>query len=154
MALADSAFWSELLRRTLARYDPDLLRPVASRLIKPRNQWPTEDLIERIVAGTTNPAILDRRLKDLEPACRQVLAVIGHSRQPCWSFGNLVELVIALGHADGVKPLFTLLESGLLYPLLTPLAPPAEDQPATVTTRIKSFEQWLGFATTSGLTVF
>src|SRR5580700_11150360 len=117
MALAEPAFWSELLRRTLARYEEDLLRPVAARLIKPRNQWPLDDLIERILDATSNPAVLDRRLQDLEPACRQALALIGHSRQPCWAFGNLVELLLALGHSDGVRPVLSLLESGLLYPL-------------------------------------
>jgi hypothetical protein len=154
MAQADHAFWSHLLRRTLALYDEGLLRTVAARLIRPRNQWPVENLIERILDATTNPAALDRRLKDLPPACRQVLALIGHSRQPCWPFGNLVELLIALGHADGLKPLFTLLESGLLYPLLTPLAAAADDSAAPASMRIKSFEQWLGFATGSGLAVF
>jgi hypothetical protein len=151
MALADSAFWSDLLRRTLARYDDDLLRAVAARFIRPRGQWPTEDLIERLIAAATNPAAVDRRLKDLEPACRQVLALVGHSRQPCWAFGNLVELVIALGHADGIRPLLTLLETGLLYPLFTPPAP--GDAPRLMP-RVKSFEQWLGFATAGGLTVF
>jgi len=154
MVLAEPAFWSDLLQRTLTRYEEDLLRPVAARLIKPRNQWPIDDLIERILAATTNPAVLDRRLKDLEPACRHVLALIGHSRQPCWSFGNLVEMLITLGHADGVKPLFELLENGLLYPLLTPLSPPPDANFANNGSRLKSFEHWLGFATTSGLTVF
>ncbi len=153
MSLADPALWSDLLRRTLARYEEELLRQVAARLIRPRNQWPTDDLIDRIAAATDNPAALDRRLKDLEPACRQALALIGHSRQMCWSFGNLVELLIALGHADGVKPLFTLLETGLLYPLVTPLNPAVNGQ-EPIGTRLKTFEQWLGFATSSGLTVF
>ncbi len=154
MALAEPAFWSELLRRTLTRYEDDLLRPVVSQLIKPRNQWPVDDLIERSLVATANTAVIDRRLQDLDPASRQVLALIGHSRQPCWSFGNLVELVIALGHPDGVKPLFALLEAGLLYPLLTPLAPPVESNGQTAGVRLKNFEQWLGFATTGGLTVF
>jgi hypothetical protein len=153
MALADPASWSDLLRRTLTRYEEKLLRLVATHLIKPRNQWPVADLIDRILDTAANPAVLDRRLKDLEPACRKVLALIGHSRQPCWAFGNLVELVIALGHSDGVKPLLSLLECGLLYPLLTPLSP-SDDNDLPAPPSINTFEQWLGFAARSGLTVF
>ena len=97
MAFHDAAFWFDLLRRTLTAYDEPLLRQVASRLIKPRNQWPVEELIERIVAAAGNPAALDRRLKEQGAAERQVLALIGHSRQPVWDVGNLVELTLALG---------------------------------------------------------
>src|SRR5436305_13029776 len=129
MPRPDAASWSERFRQALERYDEPLLRQVAARLIKPRNQWPAADLIERCVAVVENPAILDRRLQDLEPASRQVLAVIARSRQPRWVLGNLVELAIALGHADGLKPVLALLEAGLLYP----------DGAGT----IKSFEQWL-----------
>ena len=43
-----------------------------------------------------NPPVLDRRLEDLAPASKQVLALIGHSRQPVWSLGNLVYAVLAL----------------------------------------------------------
>ena len=101
MYLFDPALWSELQRRTLTCYDAALLRQVAARLVKPRNQWPAEELIERGAAILSNPAVIDRRLQDLTPAARQVLALISHSRQPCWNLGNLVELVIALGHGDG-----------------------------------------------------
>ena len=67
MPIPDSAFWSDLLRSTLASYDEAPLRQVAARLIKPRNQWPVEELIERCVAAVENPAVLDRRLADLTP---------------------------------------------------------------------------------------
>src|SRR4051794_22505925 len=120
MLLPDPASWSELQRGTLACYDEPLLRQVVGRLVKPRNQWPVEDLIERSVETTSNPAVLDRRLKELEPAGRLVLALMGHSRQPCWSLGNLVEMLLALGQVDGLQPVLALLESGLLYPDLGP----------------------------------
>ncbi|MGG7379597.1 hypothetical protein ACQ7B2_12855, partial [Escherichia coli] len=77
-----------------------------ARLVKPRSHWPVEELIERSVAAAANPAVLDRRLQDLEPAARQVLALIGHSRQPCWQVGNLVEMAMALGQPDGLRPVF------------------------------------------------
>jgi hypothetical protein len=152
MALPDAASWSDLLRRSLAAYDESLLRQVAGRLLKPRNQWPADELIERIAATAANPAALDRRLQELEPSGRQILALIGHSRQPVWEVGNLVELALALGHADGLKPVFALLETGLLFPTLggEPGNPAAGSPPP----KVKSFEQWLGFPGPGGLTVF
>src|SRR5262245_59814341 len=105
---------TDRVREILQHYDEGLLRQVAGRLVKTRSQWPAEELVERCLAATTNAAVLDRRLKDLEPAGRQLLAVIGHSRQPRWRLGSLVELSMALGQPDGLKPVLTLLETGLL----------------------------------------
>jgi Helicase conserved C-terminal domain len=146
MPTPDSAFWSDLLRSTLASYDEALLRQVAARLIKPRNQWPVEELIERCVGGAENPAVLDRRMADLDAAPRRLLALIGHSRQPSWDLGNLIEMLFALGSEDGLQPVFALLNAGLLYPRLP------ETQGAAV--RIKTFEQWLAFPGAAGLSVF
>jgi hypothetical protein len=151
MALSDAALWSTLLRRTLSAYEEPLLRQVAGRLLKPRNQWPVDELIERSVATASNPAVIDRRLQELEPSGRQVLALIGHSRQPAWDVGNLVEMALALGHADGLKPVFALLEAGLLFPTLGAEAGETDDG---ATPRVKTFEQWLGFPGAGGLTVF
>src|SRR5437016_6077619 len=114
MAVAGAEYWADLLQRTLAVYAEPLLRGVAAKLLKPRNQWPAEELIARCVATAANPAVVDRRLQEQDAASRQLLALIGHSRQPVWSLGNLVELAIALGHTDGVKPVFDLLSAGLL----------------------------------------
>ncbi len=139
------AFWTDLLRQTLASYDEPLLRQTAARLIRPRNQWPVEELIERCVAGAENPAVLDRRLTDLEAAPRRLLALIGHSRQPSWDLGNLVEMLLALGCPDGLQPVFALLQAGLLFPRLP------EEAGAG---RIKTFEQWLAFPGAIGLAVF
>jgi hypothetical protein len=152
MAVPEASTWFTLLRRTLAAYDEPLLRLVVGRLLKPRNQWPVDELIERIAAAAANPAVLDRRLQELEPACRQLLALIGHSRQPVWEVGNLVELALALGNVDGLKPVFTLLEAGLLFPTLgaEPGGPAVEGTPP----KVKTFEQWLGFPGPGGLTVF
>jgi hypothetical protein len=144
--MADPAYWTEQLRRTLACYDEPLLRQVASRLVRPRNQWPAEELIERSLAITANPAQLDRRLQELEPASRKVLALIGHSRQPAWSLGNLVEMLFALGHTEGLQPIFALLEAGLLYPLLHLPVEPSGNGKVTV----RSFDQWLGQAGAGG----
>jgi hypothetical protein len=140
---ADASLWSDRVQRTLVRYDEALLRQVAAQLVKPRNQWPIEELINRSVATAVNPAVLDRRLQDLAPASRQVLALIAHSRQMCWPLGNLVEMVLALGHADGLKPVFALLEAGLLYPVMDESGSP-----------LRSLEHWLAGAGSAGLTVF
>jgi hypothetical protein len=143
MAPTDPAAWTDRLKQTLQRYDPALVRAVATRLVKPRNEWPVEDLIERCAAVADNTPVIDRRLRELDPAARRVLALLAHSRQPRWRLGSLLEFLAALGHAEGPRPVFTLFEAGLLYP----------DLPDDVT-RLRSFEQWLGQASAVGFTVF
>lgn len=151
MPLAEATSWSERLRGTLERYDEGLLRQVAARLVKPRNQWPVEDLIARILATVDNPAVIDRRLQELGPAGRQLLALLGHSRQPRWALGHLVELLLTLGHEDGLAPVFDLLAAGLLYPILPTQSDGTEDNPDILRFkpspggRVKSFEQWLAY---------
>src|SRR5262249_33973909 len=105
--------WSLLLRQTLQHYDGALLRSVAGKLVRPRNEWPVEELIDRSVATVANAAVIDRRLHELGPAERRLLALIAHSRQPRWRLGSLLELLAALGHAEGPLPVFSLLEAGL-----------------------------------------
>jgi hypothetical protein len=144
MPRIDPASWSDRVRRTLERYDEALVRQVAARLIKPRNQWPVEELIERCVSTLGNPAVLDRRLQELEPAQRRLLALIGHSRQPRWRLGSLLEMLAALGHAEGPGPVLDLFEAGLLYP----------DLLAHNTPRLQSFEAWLGQGSVAGFPVF
>jgi hypothetical protein len=164
MSAIDASYWSELQRHALASYDEALLRQVAARLVKPRNQWPAADLIERSAAAIANPVLIDRRFQDLTPPARRVLALIGHSRQPYWDLGNLVELTLALGHSDGLQPVLELLEAGMLYPGLRhprsnktpssngvssshPSAGPARG-------KLKSFEQWMAAPGPEGLLVF
>jgi hypothetical protein len=153
MPVLDPAYWSELQRQTLTCYEEALLRQVAARLVKPRNQWPVEDLIERGVATLENPVVIDRRLQDLTPPARRVLALIGHSRQPYWHLGNLVELTIALGHGDGLQPAMELLDAGLLYPRLH-CAGEAASSNGVAAKKIKSFEQWMAAPGPAGLQVF
>src|SRR5437588_8946918 len=123
--------WSDILRQTLTCYDEPLLRRVAARLIKPRNQWPAAELITRCAATAADITIIDRRLGELDAAGRRLLALIGHSRQPLWNMGNLVELLIALGQEDGLAPVLALLEAGLLYPLLIEVEGRSGDRPPT-----------------------
>lgn len=139
----------ERVVETLTRYDEALVRKVATRLVRPRNQWPVEDLIQRCLETLNNPVVLDRRLEDLTQSSRRVLALVGHSRQPVWSLGNLVEMSMALGEEDGLAPVLELLEAGLLYPLLAPSMLSSDRKP-----RLISFSQWLGAAGTTSLSVF
>src|SRR5262245_4400054 len=122
MPSTDSALWSTHLQRTLEAYDEPLLRQVANKLCKPRSQWPAAALIARCLATSSKAAAIGRRLDDLEPSARRLLALIGHSRQARWTVGSLVELMVALGEADGLQPVMAVLEAGLLYPELIPLS--------------------------------
>jgi hypothetical protein len=132
MPLHDSAYWTDRLRQTLTRYREPLLREMATRLIKPRSRWPVEELIDRCVAFAGNPVQIDRRLKELPLVGRRLLALIAHSRQPQWRVGNLLEMLVAVGHVADVAPILELLEGGLIYPVL----------PSTFAT-LPRFEEWL-----------
>jgi hypothetical protein len=146
MPLPDTPDWSDRLRQALRRYDEVLLRPVAARLVRSRGQWPADELIDRAAATVVNAAVIDRRLHDLDPAARQLLALIARSRQPRWRLGNLVELAIALGRREEpFQPILALFENGLLYP---------EPEALAGNSRLKSFEQVIGMATGGGLAVF
>jgi hypothetical protein len=134
--------WNQHTRHTLKRYDEALLRQVAHKLCKPRNQWPVDEILDRVAAALNNAAMIDRRLKELPTACRQILAVMGRGRQTRWPVGTLVEILVVLGHEDGLAPLVTLLESGLLLPELFPLGSDP-DQEKSNRTRFKNFASWL-----------
>ncbi|MFM7150362.1 MAG: hypothetical protein ACKO23_11010, partial [Gemmataceae bacterium] len=140
--------WNDRVRETLARYQESLLREVAGRLVRPRNQWPVEDLISRFVDTLENPAVLDRRLGDLPLESRRMVALIGHSRQSEWSLGNLIEMIMALGHEDGLAAVTSLLDAGLLFPVFDLTTASSRKN------QLASFAQWLGNAGTIPLTVF
>ncbi|MBI1831717.1 MAG: hypothetical protein HYR84_09735 [Planctomycetes bacterium] len=144
MTLGTNERWTRHIRHTLKRYDDALLRQVAHRLCKPRNQWPVDELLDRIVSVFDNLAMVDRRLKEMPAACRQILAVIAQSRQPRWPVGSLVEILATLGAADGLAPIVTLLESGLLLPELLPFGVEPADDKANNRARLKDFSVWLG----------
>jgi hypothetical protein len=145
------------VRQALQRYDEAILRKVAARLVRPRGQWPAEELIERCVATLGNAAVIDRRCQCLEPASRRVLSLIGHSRQPRWYVGNLVEMLAALGHEDGLAPVIDLLEAGLVTPDLPALPSrktgASEESSSAHTPAIQSFEVWLAQTPPPRLTI-
>ena len=148
MPVPETVSWPDRIADAMGRYDEALLRKVAARLARPRGQWPVADLIARCVEMLDNPVALDRRIAELEPASRQVLAMLGHSRQPVWRLGSVVEFTMALGHADGLAPILDLLEAGLIYPLLGPTTFDGRGL------RMLNFNHWLGLAGTAGLAVF
>lgn len=119
---------------TFARYEEDLLRQVAGRLIRPRQRWPADELIERMGAALEDPVGIDRALKSLGPVARQVLRLIGLSRQMRWPLQGLADLLLLLGHVGGLGPVQELLDTGLLLPVLAPGA------------TVRSLDVWLGQA--------
>lgn len=140
---SESDLWSARCRDTLSRYSEHRLRSVAVRLTRPRLIQPLDELLDRSIATLTNPPVIDRRIKDLPPASRKLLALVGLSRQARWKVGHLLALLAALGHAEGFAPIAESLEAGLLYPEL----------PATLDT-IDDFAVWLGHAGTLDAWVF
>ena len=81
---SSNEFWADRTRQTLERYSEPLLRQVTTRLLRPRNQWPVEELIERSIETLGNAVVIDRRLKDLPVASRRLLAAVAISGQPVW----------------------------------------------------------------------
>ncbi len=139
--LADN--WTDRLGEALAAYDVSLLRAIGARLLRARNQWPADDLRERIRDAVGNAPVVDRRLKELPPACRKLLALIGLSRRPDWKVGQMLEMLAALGHAEGIGPVQTLFDEGLLYPLHR-----------TNGSRVRGFDYWLGNGSIADLRLF
>ncbi len=123
----------ESVQSSLARYDEALLRAVAARLFKPRSQWPFDELVTRAAETLTNLPVIDRRLKELPPSGRALLAAIGISRRCKWRVGQLLELLATLGHAEGLAPILTLLDAGMVVPIL----------PDSIAT-LRNWEAWLG----------
>lgn len=134
--------WTARCRAVLARYPEPLLRAVATRLVKARTTQPADDLLDKAVATLANAPVIDRRVRDLPPASRALLALVGLSRQPRWKVGHLLTLLAALGHAEGFAPVQDALDSGLLFPEL-PAGPVPDD-----------FAAWLGEAGTLNAMVF
>ena len=69
------------VRAAIGGYSEPLRRVVAAALLKPRNPIPIDELTDRLLATLGNPPGVDRRLKDLSPAARQLLALLGLGRR-------------------------------------------------------------------------
>ncbi len=127
--------WLDAVRGILERYDESLLRPVATRLCRPRNQWPVQELIDRSLQTLQNPAVVDRRLKDMPAETRRVLAVVRQSGQMRWPVGNLCEIGALLGAPIGHEAILDLIQAGLAFPDVGP--------EATARGKIKQLNSWL-----------
>ncbi|HEX4590414.1 MAG TPA: hypothetical protein VH120_10825, partial [Gemmataceae bacterium] len=116
----------------LSKYGEPLLREVAGRLFRPRNTWTAEEVRDRLLAALKNPVSIDRTLRGLSERARQLLRLVGVSRQPLWRIRGLLDLLQALGHDDGIAVVAELLGAGLVFPALPPKTVP-----------LKSFDAWL-----------
>jgi len=125
----------------LSRYSEPLLRLVAAKLVRARTNQPLDEVLDKAAGTLLNPPVIDRRLKELSPAGRKLLAAIGLSRQPTWKVGHLLALLAGLGHAEGFTPIQESLEAGLLYPELRG-------------GEVEDFAAWLGSAGTLHAVVF
>src|SRR3954451_8558398 len=105
--------WIDRVRAVLTAYDEALLRPVANQLCRPRNRWPVEELIDRSVAALQNPAVLDRRLKEIPAEARRVLALLRHADLPRWPVGTLCELGALAGTTFTHETVIELIKGGL-----------------------------------------
>jgi hypothetical protein len=111
---------TEKMRDLFTRYSEELQRAVAAKLVKPRTAIPADELVDKLVSTLLNPPVMDRRLSELPDSARKALAVIGLSRRTTWTVGSLVLTLAALGHAEGMTPITTLLDHGLACPVLPP----------------------------------
>jgi hypothetical protein len=127
----------------LAKYSETLLRSVAGKLFRPRNTWSAEEVRDRLLVALKDPVLIDRTLRTLSPTARQLLRLVGVSRQPLWRVRGLLDLLKALGHEDGIAAVQDLLAAGLIFPALPPKSVP-----------ITSFDGWLQQLTTQPLLAF
>ncbi len=121
------------VRAALDGYAEPLRRQVAAALLKSRNPIPADELTDRMVATLGNPPVVDRRLKDLPPATRKLLALLGLTRRGRWRVGHLLTALAAIGHAEGIAPVQAAFDAGLLYPVRPTDSP-----------ELTTFESWLG----------
>jgi hypothetical protein len=137
------AEWTARCRDALSSYSAPLLKEVASKLIRPRANQPTAELLEKSVGMLTNPPVIDRRIRDLSIASRKLIALVGLSRQPRWRVGHLMVLLSALGHDEGFAPIEEALRSGLAYPCSWLHSTPLDE-----------FTSWLGRGGSDSAEVF
>jgi hypothetical protein len=125
-------YWIERTTQALDGYTETLRRLVVATLLKPRTPIPVEEITSRILNTLTNAPVIDRRLRELPPASRWLLTVMGRTRQPHWKVGHILGILASLGSTEGLDPIRSLFDCGLLYP----------DRPANAG-ELPGFEPWL-----------
>lgn len=136
---ADRATWLNQVQTILDRYREELVRQVAAKLIRPRQLWAVDELRDKMVAMLDDPVGIDRALKPIAPAARQVLRLVDLSRQPRWPLQSIVDLLPIVGAREGLGPVRELLDAGLIFPDVVGSLP------------IESFDSWLSQAATAPL---
>jgi len=128
----------------LAKYSEPLLRQVAGRLIRPAEHLDARRS-PRAFCGPAlaDPVLIDRTLRTLSAPARKLLRLVGVSRQPQWRIRGLLDLLIGLGHEDGIAAVKELLAAGLIFPALPPRSVP-----------VASFDAWLQQLTTQTLSAY
>ena len=121
-------------------YAEGLLRIIAGNALKARQKLPVAELREKLLTWHSNPPQIDRRLKELTPSARTLLALMHIGKRAQWRIGTMLELVSCLhGQSadslavDGLKVVEELFLQGMIVPVANP------DRK-----KLNSFEEWLG----------
>lgn len=126
------------------------MRTVAGNALKVRQKLPVAEIREQLLTWHSNPPQIDRRLKELTPTARTLLALMHVGKRAQWRIGTLLELVSCLNGqgadtlaVDGLKVVEELFLQGMIVPLAN------QDRK-----KLNSFEEWLGQGVTQNYKVW
>src|SRR3954470_8872737 len=77
-------------------YAEPLLRKVAAHALKLRQKQPAAELRENLLRWYENPPQVDRRLREVAPPARTLLALLHLGKRSQWRVGSLLELASCL----------------------------------------------------------
>jgi hypothetical protein len=121
----------QLARQALESYSEDLRRSVANKLLRPRNTWPTEELLDRAIQALDNAVLIDRRLKEMSVPAQQLLIMAARTGRATWRIQEWMWCLGFFTSAPDIEPILEMLQSGLIFPNL------AADRP-----ELKEFAHW------------
>ncbi len=127
-----TAFYSTILQN----YHPELVRSIVTRLLRPRSQWPNEELIQRWVQSLDNPVVIDRRLKELGKSAHTVLWFSYFFQRTWWDLNLVLTMLASLGYEDSLQGIESLFQSGFLLPI-------RQGNTANQPPILNHFQQWL-----------
>lgn len=122
----ESTAWSGYCQQVWARYSDPVLRALVGRLTGRQMRQDRTALLQAIAAAQTNPPLIDRCLRKVQPETILLLTWMARSRQPLWDCQLLLSVLAALGVSDGGWTIQEALEHGLIFPSWTQAA----DEPA------------------------
>src|SRR5215212_6196797 len=82
-------------------YTEPLLRKVAGLALKPRQKQPAAELRAKLLDWHHNPPQVDRRLREVSPPARTLLALLHLGKRSQRRVGTLLEMVSCLQQSDG-----------------------------------------------------